>query len=87
MDRRVIKIGELVLPKGQVKGSEYLNYCRKFDYENMTPLLIDEDNIIIDGVLNYLECVRRGIDVVPVVYKNRTKKISLNQGYNFKIVA
>ncbi len=57
--------------------SEINNLLNGFEFDQMQPILINKDNVIIDGVKRYLACVRLGIEQIPVEYQRKTSRINI----------
>jgi hypothetical protein len=62
----------------RVSIEELKNKEKYLDLENIPPILIDEQNRIIDGVKRYLVLVKLGFNKVPYKKNSISKKVFLN---------
>lgn len=72
---KLISVSELVLPNDNIQFSSVYNEIKLIDVNNIEPIVIDQENGIIDGKKRYLSFIYHGIDMIPVIVRTKTVKI------------
>jgi len=75
MDRKILKVSDLVLPEWRGRLGEIFEMINEIDIETMNPITVDLNNFILDGRKRYLACIYRGVEMIPVVVRTSTGKI------------
>jgi hypothetical protein len=75
MDIIKVNISDLILPTGSVTFSSIFSDIKTIDVNNIPPIVIDKDNLIIDGKKRYLAFIYHELDFIPVVIRTENFKI------------